>query len=41
MQSAEFGGMMQMYTGVRDPTEMIEKYAGMWSYAPLFDKARR
>ena len=41
MQSPEFGAMMHMYTGVRDPTEIIEKYAGMWSYAPLFDKARR
>jgi hypothetical protein len=40
MQSHEFKNMMELYTGVKDPTDVIEKYAAMWSYQPLFDGRR-
>jgi len=40
MQSGEFKKMMELYTGVKDPTDVIEKYAAMWSYQPLFDGRR-
>jgi len=32
--------LQELYTGVKDPTEVIEKYAAMWSYQPLFDGRR-
>lgn len=32
--------LQKLYTGVKDPTEVIEKYAAMWSYQPLFDGRR-
>jgi len=32
--------LQELYTGVKDPTDVIEKYAAMWSYQPLFDGRR-
>lgn len=41
MQSTEFKKMMELYTGVKDPSSIIEKYAMMWSYQPLLNETRR
>ena len=30
MQSSEFKKMMELYTGVKDPSSIIEKCAQMW-----------
>ena len=36
MQSPEFRAMMQLYTGLEDPTAIIEKYARLWTANPLY-----
>lgn len=37
MESDQFRQMMQLYTGMEDPTSVIEKYAEMWSQQPMAD----